>query len=168
MPANGRWVSAAAAVSLVGVFFPWLLVSCNEQPVMQANGWQLATGGTVPSQFGPQQLPSNVLMFMLPALAIATLVMAFRAFTSGSTWRSVGTVAIVSGLVSLVELVLVIVTATTRASSQETGQMFQVRPEFGFWLEIIANLALVVFGYGLRRETRETTPLPAADTPAGP
>lgn len=42
---NWLWVSRIAKVLALLLFFmPWLVVSCNGQPLMEASGWQLATG----------------------------------------------------------------------------------------------------------------------------
>jgi hypothetical protein len=39
-----RWVKIPKGIALVAFFLPWVTVSCSNRKVMEASGWQLASG----------------------------------------------------------------------------------------------------------------------------
>ena len=90
LPKSATGIGAAAGVVIISLFFPWLLVSCSEQPVLQLSGWQLATGEVLPSPLGSQSLPGHAELFLIPGLAIVILIMACRAYIFPSSWPAAG------------------------------------------------------------------------------
>ena len=79
MALNNSWLwgaRIAKVVALLLFFVPWLAVSCNDQTLLQATGWQLVTGTPTVAE---QAIPSQEI--------------------DGAWWATVALVVIVAGLI---------------------------------------------------------------------
>lgn len=69
----GRFLSGSGAVlAMLFFFLPWVLVSCNGDPIGTMSGWELAAGVDI----GGQHTDGSPALFLLLLLAVAALAIA--------------------------------------------------------------------------------------------
>lgn len=69
----GRFLSGSGAVlAMLFFFLPWVLVSCNGEPIGTVSGWELAAGVDI----GGQHTDGSPVLFLLLLLAVAALAIA--------------------------------------------------------------------------------------------
>ena len=132
----------AAAVAMLCFFMPWVLVSCNEQPVASFTGWQLAAGGVVNTALGPQPISGSPSLFFILLAALASLGLAFAIHRGLLPIRRAAMAWIGLGALSLLLLIFRFAGAESQASA-DAGVEVGIRLRFGYWGTFLANLALV-------------------------
>jgi hypothetical protein len=156
----------AAAAAVLCFFMPWVLVSCNGQPVASFSGWQLAAGGVVDTALGPQPMAGSPSIFLILLAALASLGLAFVIYRGVFDIRRAAFGWVGLGALSLLLLVLKFVGAGSQAS-QQAGVNVGIDLRFGYWGSFLANLALV--GGAVRELRAARRPAPAlVDLPAAP
>ncbi|MBW4616223.1 MAG: hypothetical protein KME21_23705 [Desmonostoc vinosum HA7617-LM4] len=160
---NGKKVSASLfAVILICFFLPFVTVSCDNRPVFQMSGVEMATGKTVstPDIFGSQtqsqKIPGDsraALVFAAAALGIGTSLIKIRK----SSLISAGIGAF--GLVMLLSLKSEIDKQIINNGASYAG--FKADYGVGFWgsiLLFISAACLNIWLFFQKRTDRETTP----------
>ena len=158
---QSRFVGIAKIVALLAFFLPWMTVSCSNQQIMSASGWDLAFGtititnpmtGAVQSADGS----ANIWLILTALLIIGGAVIAFA--------RGNGASRITLGSALAAMLLLVIGTlsyskdAMLREASRQQGRfdgavdasfaaMIRVDWHFGYWLAILALVAAAGFAW---------------------
>lgn len=155
----------AAAVATLCFFMPWVLVSCNEQPVASFTGWQLAAGGVVNTALGPQPISASPSLFLILLAALASLGLAFAVYRGLLPIRRAALAWIGLGALSLLLLILRFAGAESQASA-DAGVEVGIRLRFGYWGTFLANLALVGGGIRELRAARGRAALDAAPAAA--
>jgi hypothetical protein len=141
------WVRIPKGIALAAFFLPWVTVSCSQQKLISASGWQLATGRV--SFFGDaaQANSNHPNLYIILALiaVIAGLVLSF-----GPARRAMGTMATSLGALLLIWLGTRDLTGQSiarRAAEQRhetldaaVASVIRVEWQWGYW---IVNLALI-------------------------
>jgi hypothetical protein len=133
---------AASAIACVCFFMPWVLVSCEQQPVASFTGWQLASGGTVSSALGPLPLQGSPEIFLVLLSSIAALALIYMVYRSQLDLRRASYGLIGVAVVSLFLMLTKFLGAESRATA-EAGVEVSVRLRFGFWGVVLANIATI-------------------------
>jgi|APCry1669189070_1035195.scaffolds.fasta_scaffold02567_1 zinc-ribbon domain len=159
MSFNGIKITGPAAAAAVLCFFmPWVLVSCNNQPVASFSGWQLAAGGVVDSALGPMPLSGSPSIFLILLAALGALGLAFAIHRGTLDLRRATFGWIGLGTLSLLLLVFKFVGADSQAS-QQAGANIHVDLRFGYWGSFVSNIALI--GGAIRELRGLSRPAPA-------
>jgi hypothetical protein len=74
IPLGSKIVSIAATLALIGFFLPWVLVSCNGQPMVTMTGYQITTGGRIPTTYGLSD-PLPAVPILIGTLGASALVL---------------------------------------------------------------------------------------------
>ncbi len=155
---SGKWISGPAAFLLLVLFFlPWVMVSCNGEPIGQLSGFELATGSNTDLPVDPdfQLLPAagggDIALFFIPLMALFTVgilgLIHFR--PTGLLAGGVGQgAAAVGGL-----LVLFL---EWRLLQGAQGGVFEISIMPALWGTVVALLLILIGGVvdvalGLRR-----------------
>jgi energy-converting hydrogenase Eha subunit E len=154
----------AAAGKLVCFFLPWILVSCQGEPVMSVSGWQIATGSTIQTAFGPQVLDPSPDLMVIVLAALGSLALAFlvirRSFSlriAAIAWTTIATLSAAWLMLRFIGV---------EESAQNRGGMgVQIQMQYGYWGTLLASFALVAAGVmGLRfKQPLATASLPAVE-----
>jgi hypothetical protein len=125
----GRTLSFVGALAAVICFFlPWTLTSCGDR-VIELSGWQMAVGGTVQTNTGPQEVPDNGLLFIAFLCALATLIVLWIGALRGPGRRGGGIAVIALAVVPLLILLLRFGNQLEQASAADASVEFLA----GFW-----------------------------------
>lgn len=142
------WIKIPKGIALAAFFLPWVTVSCSQQKMISASGWQLATGRV--SFFGDAAQANNAHPNLYIALALVAVI-AGLVLSFGPARRALGTLA-----TSLVALLLIWLgtrdltgqSIAERAAEQRhetldaaVASVIRVEWQWGYWL---TNLALIV------------------------
>ena len=141
---GGKLIGPSAAVVIVCFFLPWMLVSCNNQPVMTLSGWQMAVGVEQQTLLGSEQVVEpDPILFLTPLAAIGCLVLVYLIWTNGTSrgYAIAGIVMAVAGLLPVVLKYLVI-----RSRTQEAEGIFTVEVQYGLWGTVLALGAIFIGG----------------------
>lgn len=133
---------SGAAVALVAFFLPWILVSCNGQPIAELSGWQLATGTTVGEGFGAQTVPSRPIFFLVAVSAIAVLALTYMAWQRGTLTPLDGFGLIGLGIAPL----LILMYQFGDSKSQAAQEGFDLDFQYGLIGVVLGFLAVVIGG----------------------
>jgi hypothetical protein len=143
MNSPGRSISLSGViVTLISFFLPWMTVSCGER-VTTLSGVQLAVGGVVTSNAGPEERkadPFVLCAFIAAIIVLVVIVLLWR--------RSVlplpGSLAI-SALGGLALLILAFKFATTQSdTSGDVDVIVQYHP--GFFGAVLGYLLILIGG----------------------
>jgi hypothetical protein len=157
-----RIIGPSAGVSLLAFFLPWVLVSCEGQPVASFSGFQLAFGGAVNTQMGVIPVNASFDLLLLLAGVVAILVMIFMVYQGRMlAARTMRFITIIVGVNALI-LLWRALTAGASASAQG-GPTVEVSLQLGYWITLLAHGAM---GYALWQDRRDRKS--AAATPEGP
>jgi hypothetical protein len=163
---GNKIVGPAAALVLLCFFMPWVLVSCEDQPVATFSGWQLASGGMIQTSLGAQPFPlvgSPSLFLVLLAgagcLALVYMVYRRRIAPRQSAYGAIG-VAVLSLLILFVKFA----GAQSQAAQAGPGNA-QVRMEYGFWGTVLAYFAIIAGAVMVLKEPERSAD-PAQEEPA--
>lgn len=133
---------SGAAVALVAFFLPWILVSCNGQPIAELSGWQLAVGTTVGEGFGAQSIPGRPIFFLVALSAIAVLALTYLAWQRGTLIPLDGFGLISLGIVPL--LILMVQFGDSRSEAAQQG--FDLDFQYGLIGVVLGFLAVLTGG----------------------
>lgn len=159
---GNKIIGSAAAIALMCFFLPWVLVSCEDQPVASFSGWQLATGGTVQTSMGAQPFPleASPVLFLVLLAAAACLALVYFLYQRRIALRKAAYAAI--GLAGLSLLILLVKFAGAQAQPPQAGSGIdvQLRLQYGFWGTVLANLAIIAGAVvALREGERQSEPV---------
>jgi len=112
LPTGNKIIGAASGVVIICFFLPWILVSCEGQPVASLSGWQLAVGTNVQNTLQSPPTPpiegSPVLFLVLLAaigcLAIIYLIYRRQLVLQIGSFGAIG-LAVLSLLILLFKMV---------------------------------------------------------------
>jgi hypothetical protein len=139
---KGRLIGTGGMVALWAFFLPWVLVSCQDQPIASLSGWRLAAGGTIQIPGGgAQPLDSSPSLFLVLLTAIICIALAVRVYQGQTVLRRAAFGAIGLALLSLALLFIKFVGILFQS---EQGPQVQTR--YGFWATVLALIAIVVGG----------------------
>lgn len=133
-----------AAVAFICFFLPWVLVSCEDQPVATFSGWQLATGGNVQTALGSQPLEGSPILFIVLLAAVGCLALVYFIYRRQFAIRSGAYAALGLAGLSLLILLFKFITAEPDASQNDIAVEIKLRFQYGFWGTVLAYLAIVV------------------------
>jgi hypothetical protein len=133
---------SGAALVLVAFFLPWILVSCNGQPVAELSGWQLAVGTTVGDGFGAQSIPGRPIFFLVALSAIAVLGLTYLAWQRGTLIPLDGFGLIGLGIAPL----LILMYQFGDSQSEAAQQGFDLDFKYGLIGVVLGFLAVVIGG----------------------
>jgi hypothetical protein len=160
-----RIIGPSAGASLLCFFLPWVLVSCEGQPVASFSGFQLAFGGQINSPAGviPLNASPDLLLVLLGIVAILGMIV----LVYQGRMIAARTTRFITGIVGLNLVILLwrMLTAGSSASSQG-GPTVEVSLQLGYWITLLAHGAM---GYALWQEWRGAkTPAVAPVAPIDP
>ncbi|MES2046423.1 MAG: hypothetical protein V4475_21330 [Pseudomonadota bacterium] len=142
------WIKIPKGIALAAFFLPWVTVSCSQQKLISASGWQLATGRV--SFFGDAAQANNNHPNIYIALALISVI-AGLVLSFGPARRTLWTLA-----TSLAGLLLIWLgtrdltgqSIAQRAAEQRhetldaaVASVIRVEWQWGYWL---TNIALIV------------------------
>lgn len=162
---NPLIVACAAGGKLICFFLPWILVSCQNQPVMSVSGWQLAVGSTVQTSFGPQIIEARPDLLLILLAAIASLALGVMVLRGVFALRRAAVAWISLAALSLIWLGVRFAGVEASASAQG-GAGVQVQMQFGYWGVVLACWTILIVGaLSLRRAP---SPVPLASVAPSP
>jgi len=142
------WIKIPKGIALAAFFLPWVTVSCSQQKLISASGWQLATGRA--SFFGDAAQANNdhpnVYIALALIVVVAGLVLSFGAVRR-ALW------AMVTSLAGLLFIWLGTRDLTGQSIAQRAAEqrhetldaavasLLRVEWQWGYWL---TNIALIV------------------------
>jgi len=139
-----------AGVAAICFFLPWILVSCNRQPVAQLSGWDLAAGTTVGSGFSAQQIPGTPLIFLVFLAALGVFALAYFALQRGYLTKLDG-----FGLIGIGALPLLMLFYQFSGSQAEAArQGYRIEFQYGLWGLVLGYIAVIVGGIMNWRESK--------------
>ena len=156
---KGNKISGSGAIiAFLCFFMPWVLVSCNDQPVATFNGWQLTFGGTVQTSFGPEPVSNSPILLLVLLAAVGTLALIYLVYRNRYTTRWPSRVMIGLATLSLLVMGLVFIGSKSQSAPQ-SGVNLQVQLQYGFWGVVLANIAIIVGALQNPRTTGDTSPV---------
>lgn len=163
---GGKVTGPSGLAALVCFFLPWIMVSCEGQPVASFSGWQLATGGTVQTPFGPQTTNPSFDMLLVLLGTIAAVVMVALVYQSRMALRRAAVVVLGAAGLGLALLLLKLVTTSSQVASQAEqqgamGVSLDVQFQMGYWLVVLAHLGMLAGAFMDLRSAEERAPEPA-------
>lgn len=163
LPKGNKIIGPASAIALICFFMPWVLVSCNDQPVATLTGWQLAAGVT-PSATSPNAPPveASPILFVVLLAALASLALVFFVYQRRLTLRKAAYAALALAGVSL--LVLLAKFANAETQTGQAGIEIQLRLQYGFWGTVLAQFANIA-GAFINLKEQETPAEIVAEQP---
>jgi hypothetical protein len=140
---GNKIMAPAASIALLCFFTPWVLVSCENQPVASFTGWQLAAGVTAQSAgINAPPVDSSPVLFLILLAAIACLALVYFVYRGRLAIRQVAYAALGLAGVSLLIMLLKFVNAESQTG--QGGISVQLRLQYGFWGTVLAQLAIIV------------------------
>jgi hypothetical protein len=141
---GNKIIGPAGIVALVCFFMPWVLVSCENQPVASFTGMQLAAGGRVGSGLGAQPLRGSPELFLVLFAAAGCIALVYLAYRGRMAVRRAAAFAI--GLAALSLLLMFAKFAGAPGQTSQMGAAVKLDLQYGFWGSVLANLAIVAGG----------------------
>jgi hypothetical protein len=146
MISNGTKIAGGgAAIKLLCFFLPWVLVSCQEQPVASISAWQLATGGAIQTPFGAQPLTAAPDLLLILLAALGSLALVYLVVKQGFALRRAAMAWIGMASLSVVLMLLRFAGAGSSAAAQ-AGADVQIDLQFGYWTTLFACLMIITGG----------------------
>lgn len=139
---GNKVVGPSASVALICFFLPWILVSCEGQPIISMSGWQLAVGGTISTSFGTRPIGSSPELFLVLLAAIGCLVLIYVSYQrllsiSQAAYATVG-LAVVSLLLLLIKFF------TAEQPDQGVGPEIEVALQYGLWGTFLGYIGVII------------------------
>ena len=136
-----RIASPAATIAIVCFFFPWILVSCGNQPALSLSGWQLAAGFTLNLGFYAERIPGEGILFVVLIAGLAVLAMTYLALRRRTATKLESYSLVGLGALPLVVLLLELV---GRSDTIQVG--VTVKPQVGLWGLVLGYIAVIIGG----------------------
>lgn len=145
---GSKIIGPASAIALITFFMPWVLVSCENQPVASFTGWQLATGGSVETSLGRQPVPleGSPSLFLVWLAAMGCLALVYLVYRQRLEVRKAAYGALGLAALSLLILLAKFATADTQPPTGGPRIDVQLRMQYGFWGTVLAYIAVIVGG----------------------
>ncbi len=137
-----RFIGPAGAAAFLLFFLPWISVSCQGKHVMSVSGFNLAAGSEVASAYGPAQLPSTPILFLMLLAAIACIVVGVLVYLRRLPKR-IGAVAALAA-VAIGLLALLNAGSTQTATQGADTSLMRIDPQLGLIGTLIAYVVIVV------------------------
>lgn len=158
---RGRWRGISGGgglLILVAFFLPWVSASCDprsgyaaqNQTVLRFSGFNLAVGPRIESVFGVQQAPGSVMLWLVPAAALAiiacALFVAHQKVAAGA--------ALAAALTSLLPML-----STWQSWESQRSGFISISVEVGLWLSLLGVILGAIGGLvGLSVSTERRSP----------
>ena len=142
-----KWVKVPKGIALAAFFLPWVTISCSQQKLVSASGWQLATGRV--SLFGEAAAARNNHPDLYIVIALVAVIVGL-VFSLGTARRALW--VLMTSIVALIGIwfgtqKLTGQSIAERAAEQRheafdaaVASVIRVEWQAGYWL---ANAALI-------------------------
>ncbi len=163
----------AAFFILIAFFLPWITISCSGTELVDASGYEMATGIKVDDEVSSETDSSDTddsdgYLLIIPIMALLTLVVAGVRLAAVGTSQMAAVVYLVAGAFGLgAHLIEFIQLQSDISDLEETsGEIIELSYKFGWWLSILGLIAVLVAAFvAFREREQRAAPYPPYQQP---
>jgi hypothetical protein len=147
-----KMAGLAAIVAIAGFFSPWILVSCNEQPLLRLHGDQLALGGSAATEVGDamDDIPANPLLLVTLGAAVSAFLILVFVYSTGRMGELLGLCQLALGVLGSLAMSIVLSRLRQEWAVQGVGPAsdsdLSIRLDWGFWITVAGLTGIIVGG----------------------